>query len=108
MTHNIGKGTKSKLTDYCSCAGSQLDGGIRLGRHFAHAGVVNYAQHGCQKRHGEDVVRVREETNTGYKNSSHVVPAKGGLIDLGQGEATTLVWVLDVSLEASQFCKPVE
>lgn len=28
-----------------------------------------------------------------------MVPAKGGLVDLGQGKATTLVRVLNVSLE---------
>lgn len=101
-TYNVGKSTKSKLANDGSRAGGQLDGSIRVGGHLARAGVVDYTQHGGQERHGEDVVGIRKETNAGHEDRPHVVPAERRLVDLGQGKATTLVGVLDVSLVGAQ------
>ncbi len=39
-----------------------------------------------------------EETNTSDHNGSHMVPAEGSLVNLGQSETTTLVGVGDMSV----------
>lgn len=46
----------------------------------------------------ENVVRIREEANAGYCNSTDMVPAEGSLVDLGECESSTLVGVCDVSV----------
>lgn len=46
--------------------------------------------------YSEDVVRVCEEADSGNHTSSDMVPAKGSLVDLCEGESSPLVGVLDV------------
>lgn len=43
------------------------------------------------------IVRIGEETNTGYNTSSNVVPSERSFIDLSKSETTTLIGILDVS-----------
>lgn len=59
--------------------------------------LVDDAQHDGQQRHAEDVIAVGEEASAGDQNGADVVPSKGGLVDLGEGQAAALVGVLDVS-----------
>lgn len=95
-TDQVGQHTETKLANNSSGRGSQLDGVIRAGRHSSDARVVDYSQHGGQERGREDVVGISEETNTGDNTSADMVPAERGLVDLGEGEATTLVEIGDV------------
>ena len=60
-------------------------------------GPEGNSQEGRGQVDGEDIVGIGEETNTGNDDGTHMVPAKGRLVNLGQGETTSLVGVLDVS-----------
>jgi hypothetical protein len=75
-SNDIGKSTKSELTNNGSATGGNLDGGIRVGRHGALLGPVDYAQHGGEQTDGENVVGVSEESNACDNTSSDMVPAK--------------------------------
>ncbi len=95
-TNDIGKSTEAELADDGTSRGGELDGSIRRGGHLADAGVVDNAEHECQKRDGEDVVRVGKETDTGNHDGTDMVPAEGGPVDLGEGKTAALVDILDV------------
>lgn len=65
-------------------------------RHLAFAWEVDNANHEGQKRDGEDVVRVCEETDAGNSNSSDVIPSEWCSVNFGEGEASPLVGILNV------------
>ena len=44
----------------------------------------------------KDIVCIREETNAGHHDGTDVIPAKGRLVDLGEGESSTLIGVGNV------------
>lgn len=94
--HNIGQQPKSELANDSTSACSQLDRSIGGCGHLSNARVVNNSQHCCEERDGKDIVRVREEADSGHENGSHMVPAEGGLVDLGEGKTTPLIGILDV------------
>lgn len=96
-TDNISQHTKAELTDNGTGRGRQLDGVIAGGRELALAGVVDDAKHDGEHGDAEDIVRVSEEADTGNNTGSDMVPAKGSLVYLCEGETTTLVGVGDVS-----------
>jgi hypothetical protein len=99
--NDVGQPTETKLPKDGTTGCGNLDRCIGVGwnnpRVFLVGLPVDDAQHGSHQVDGEDVIGISEETNTGYDNSTNVVPAKWGLIDLGQGESTALVGVDDVS-----------
>lgn len=59
--------------------------------------LVDDAQHDAEQGHAEDVVGIGEESSAGDQDGANMIPAKGSLVDFGQGQTTTLVGVLDVS-----------
>lgn len=58
--------------------------------------LVDDTQHDGQEGHAEDVVAVREETGTSDQNGAHMVPAEGGLVDLGKSKASALIGIFDM------------
>lgn len=74
----------------------ELDGCVGGCRHLAFAWEVDNAEHEGQKRDGEDVVRVCEETDTGNGNGPNVIPSERCSVDFGEGESSPLVGILDV------------
>ena len=101
-TDEICKNTESDLTNDSSRASCDLDSSIGVVGDFARAafGVVpeNNTQHGVHHVDSEKIVRIGEETNTSYDNGTHMVPAKGCLVDFRQGETASLVRVRDMGL----------
>ena len=101
-TDNIGKETKTELTNDGTGRGCDLDGSVRVGRDGAglRLGVVpvDDTQHCGDQTDGEDVVGISEETDTGDHDGADVVPAKGGLVDLGESKPSALIWVRDMSI----------
>ena len=61
---------------------------------------VDDTQHAGDQTDSEDVVRIREETDTSYNNGANVIPAKWRLVDLSKRETTALVRVFDMSIVA--------
>lgn len=45
----------------------------------------------------EDIIGIREETNTGDDASTNMVPSEWGLVDLGEGKSSSLIRVGDMS-----------
>jgi hypothetical protein len=46
---------------------------------------------------GTDIVGIREETDTCHHTGANMVPSERRLVDLGQGETSALIHVVDVS-----------
>ncbi len=82
--------------------GRDLDSRVRVGGDGSGLvlGVdpVDYTQHGGHEVDGKQVVGIGEEANAGDYAGADVVPAKGRLVDLGEGETTALIGVGNVSL----------
>lgn len=101
-TDNISQDTEPNLTDDGTGRGSDLDGRIGGGGERAGLGLrvgeVDNAQHLHDQVDGEDVVGISEETNTSDYDGADVVPAEGGLVNLGESETAALVGVGDVCL----------
>ena len=95
-TEDISSGTEADLTDNCAGRCCELDGGVGVVRHLAFAREVDNADHEGQKRDGENVVRVCEETDTGNGNGSDVIPSEWCSVDFGEGESSPLIGILDV------------
>jgi hypothetical protein len=94
---NICERAEAHLANDGSRGRRQLDGRVLGSQQNALVVMlVDDAQHDGQQRHAEDVVAVGEEAGPGDQNGADVVPSKGGLVDLGEGQAATLVGVLDV------------
>ena len=97
---DVGDGAESDLTDDGAPRGSYLDAGIRVIGDLPLVGTLpeDDAQHGANQIDGEDVVGVGEEADASHHDSPDVIPAKWGLVDLGQGQTTSFVWVGDMSV----------
>ena len=61
---------------------------------------INDTQHAGDQTNSENVVCVREETDTGYNDGANVIPAERRLVDLSKRETTALVWIFDMSIVA--------
>jgi len=97
-TDKIRQSTEDKLANDCSARCSYLDSGIRRCWHRPLAlGPVDCAQHDGEQRNDEDIVGIGEESSTSHNTSSHMVPAKGSLVDLSESETTALVGIRNVS-----------
>ena len=98
----IRQSSKPDLADDGAARGGDLDGGIGMFGNGARllGGIlpVDDAQHGRHQIDGEDIVRIGEKADAGDDNGAHMVPAKGSFIDFRQGESSTLIGVLDVSI----------
>lgn len=95
---DISEGSEAELSNDGSGRGGHLDGGVLRSSEFAGVAVlVHNTQHDGQERGSEDVVLIREETDTGDNTGAHMVPSERRLVDLREGQPTTLVGVLDVS-----------
>ena len=98
--NDVGQPAETELTEDSATRGSNLDGGIGIGRY--HAGVllgflpVDHAQHGGHQVDGENVVGISEETDTSDDNGTDVVPAEGSFVDFRKGKSTPLVGVDNV------------
>lgn len=87
-TDTIGEVTETELSDDSTGGGRDLDSSVGRGRDLAGVGLsvvpVDDSQHGGDKRDGEDVVGIGEETGTSHDNGTNVVPAERSLVDLGK------------------------
>lgn len=96
---HIGEETETKLSNDGTTRCCDLDRSI--GRDWDLAGLglpVDYSQAGGDDTDGEDVVGIGEETDTGDGNGADMVPAKGSLVNLSEGESSSLVGVSDVGV----------
>ena len=78
-----------------------LDGRIRIRvnrSRFTRIVEVNDAQHGRDQSDGENVISIREETNTRHHHRTNMIPPKGRLVDLRKSQSPPLVGVGDVSI----------
>ena len=78
-----------------------LDGGIRIRvnrSRFARVVEVHDTQHGGDESDSENIISIREETNAGHHHGTNMIPAKGRLVDLRQGQSSPLVGVGNVSI----------
>jgi hypothetical protein len=102
-TDDIGQSTEADLSNDGTSRSSELDSRVLRGGEGTI--VVDDTQHDGQQRDTEDVIAVCEETGAGHEDGADVVPAKGGLVDFGEGEAAALVGVLDVLWSVSvNYC----
>ncbi|KAH9822789.1 dnaJ homolog-like protein subfamily C member 21 [Teratosphaeria destructans] len=99
---DVGEVAEADLAEDGAAGGGDLDGGVGVGVDLAGVlvGAVpeDDAEHRGHEADGEDVVGVGEEADAGDQDGADVVPAEGGLVDLGEGETTALVGVGDVSV----------
>lgn len=98
--NNIGEETETKLTENSSAGGSHLDRSIRVGWDSSLVGgvPVDQAEHLSGQVDGEDIVGIREEADTSDDDGANMVPAEGGLVNLGESETTTLVGISNVGI----------
>jgi len=97
-SENISQRSESELSKNGSCRCGDFDGGILGNMKLSVVAVfVDNTQHDGQERGSEDIILICEETNTGYNNSTDMVPAKGSLIDLRKGKSSAFVGILDMS-----------
>ena len=98
-TDNISEVTKAQLTDDSSTRSSNLNSrvGIRWDRALGWGSLpVNYTQHGGDQVDGEDIVGIREETNTSDHTGADVVPSERSLVDLSEGQSSSLIGILNM------------
>ena len=96
ITHHVSQGTKAELTDNGAGRGGELDGRVGRRWHRSSSGIVDNTQHDGKEGHGKDVIRIGKEAHSSNDDGSHMVPAKRSFIDLGQGETSPLIGVLNV------------
>ena len=90
-TDDICKNTETELAKNSSTRSRNLDGSV--GARRKRIVKVDNTQHSCDQTNGKDIVSVGEETNTSNHDSTNMIPAEGGLVNLGEGETTPFVGV---------------
>lgn len=73
----IGKEAESELSENGTTGGSNLDGGIGICWNLALVHcvcVVNVSDHDVGEVDGEDIVGIREETDSSDDDSTNVIP----------------------------------
>ncbi|RDW23201.1 hypothetical protein B0I73DRAFT_137538 [Yarrowia lipolytica] len=95
--NDIGKNTETKLSNDGGHLEQSGSGGGGLTGTVDGLTPVDVSHHGDTQVNGEDIVGISHETNTGDGDGSNVLPAEAGVVNLLQGESSSLVGVLNVS-----------
>ena len=66
---------------------------------------IDYTQHVRDQTNGENVVCVREETNTSDYDGTYVVPTEGCLVDLSKSQTSALIWICDMCIVVVKVVK---